>query len=137
MEKYILLYVGACIGDAGVIPENIGKSILTENAAKIIELRDVQNKYLSRWINSFHCQLQIKRKILSATLGKLALNRIGTIEVPLPSLEEQKHIIEELESKLTVCDKIEETICHSLQKAESLRQSILKKAFEGRLVNEK
>ena len=36
--------------------------------------------------------------------------------------------------QLTVCDKIEETISQSLQQAETLRQSILKKAFEGKLV---
>ncbi|MBK7763475.1 MAG: restriction endonuclease subunit S [Bacteroidetes bacterium] len=132
-EVYVTI-VGACIGDAGVIPQNIGKSILTENAAKIVELKNVHNKYLSRWINSHNCQLQIKRKILSATLGKLALNRIGTIEVPIPLLDEQQLIIDELESKFTVCDKIEETISQSLQQAEILRQSILKKAFEGKLV---
>ena len=132
-EVYITI-VGACIGDAGVIPENIGKSILTENAAKIVELKDIQNKYLALWINSLTCQLQIKRKILSATLGKLALNRIGTLEIPLSTLEEQQHIVDELESKLTVCDKIEETISQSLKQAETLRQSILKKAFEGKLV---
>jgi len=135
-EVYITI-VGACIGDAGVIPDNIGKSILTENAAKIIELKDVHNKFLSRWINSFNCQLQIKRKILSATLGKLALNRIGTLELPLPPLKEQLLIVDELESKLTVCDEIEETISQSLQQAETLRQSILKKAFEGKLVKTK
>jgi hypothetical protein len=32
------------------------------------------------------------------------------------------------------CDKIEETISQSLQQAETLRQSILKKAFSGELV---
>jgi type I restriction enzyme S subunit len=35
---------------------------------------------------------------------------------------------------MTVCDKIEETIGQNLQQAETLKQSILKKAFEGRLV---
>ena len=133
-EVYITI-VGACIGDAGVIPENIGNSILTENASKIIELKGVLNKYLSRWINSHNCQLQIKRKILSATLGKLALNRIGTIEVPLPSIAEQAIIVDELESKLTVCDKVEETISQSLLQVETLRQSILMKAFEGKLIS--
>lgn len=33
-----------------------------------------------------------------------------------------------------ICDKIEETISQSLLQAESLRQSILKQAFEGKLV---
>jgi type I restriction enzyme S subunit len=41
------------------------------------------------------------------------------------------------ENILTICDKIEETISQSLQQAETLRQSILKKAFEGKLINYK
>jgi type I restriction enzyme, S subunit len=55
------------------------------------------------------------------------------IPIALPSKLEQKRIVDELESKLTACDRIEETISHSLQQAETLRQSILKKAFEGKL----
>ena len=54
--------------------------------------------------------------------------------IPLPPLKEQQSIVDELESKLTVCDKIEETISQSLLQAETLRQSILKKAFEGKLM---
>ena len=132
-EVYITI-VGACIGDAGIIPEKIGKAILTENAAKIVDLRNCHGKYLALWINFLDCKIQINKKILSATLGKLALNRIGTIQLPLPNYEEQSHIVDKLESKLTVCDKIEETINQSLQQAETLRQSILKRAFEGKLV---
>lgn len=64
-----------------------------------------------------------------------ALNkeRVKSIEIPMIPLKEQQLIVDELESKLTVCDKIEETISQSLLQAESLRQSILKKAFEGKL----
>lgn len=46
---------------------------------------------------------------------------------------EQQQIVQEIESRLSVCDKIEETITNSLKQAEALRQSILKKAFEGKL----
>lgn len=35
---------------------------------------------------------------------------------------------------LSVCDKLEESITQSLLQSEALRQSILKKAFEGELV---
>ena len=59
---------------------------------------------------------------------------IREVLVQLISIEEQNYIIDELESKLTVCDKIEETISQSLQQAETLRQSILKKAFSGELL---
>ena len=64
----------------------------------------------------------------------LTQNRFLKIEIPVPSLNEQDQIVQDLESKLTVCDKIEEIISQSLQQAETLRQSILKKAFEGKLV---
>jgi type I restriction enzyme S subunit len=55
------------------------------------------------------------------------------IKLPV-SKEEQIKVSQEIESRLSVCDKIEESIAQSLQQAEALRQSILKKAFEGKLV---
>ena len=60
--------------------------------------------------------------------------KLKTYPLPLPPLEEQQRIVQEIEARLSVCDKIEGTIAESLQQAEALRQSILKKAFEGKLV---
>ena len=59
---------------------------------------------------------------------------VKNIPMSIPSLEEQQSIVEEIESRLSVCDKLEETIDASLKQAEALRQSILKQAFEGKLV---
>ena len=55
--------------------------------------------------------------------------------INLPSSSEEQHlIVQEIESRLSVADKMEQSIQESLQKAEALRQSILKKAFSGELV---
>lgn len=54
--------------------------------------------------------------------------------IPLPSVEKQHQIVKQIESRLSVCDSIEQIIKESLEKAEALRQSILKKAFEGNLL---
>ena len=62
----------------------------------------------------------------------LTQNRFLNLKIPLPSIEEQKQIVLEIETRLSICDNIEE----GLAKAEALRQSILKKAFEGKLLNE-
>ena len=56
------------------------------------------------------------------------------ITIPVPTIDEQNKLVMEIESRLSVPDKMEESITQSLQQAEALRQSILKKAFEGRLV---
>lgn len=62
------------------------------------------------------------------------LRDIKKIAIPLPPIEEQQLIVQEIESRLSVADKMEESITQSLQQAEALRQSILKKAFSGELV---
>lgn len=64
----------------------------------------------------------------------LNLSIIKNTEIPLPSLEEQHQIVKEIEARLSVCDAVEAQIKESLEKAEALRQSILKKAFEGKLL---
>ena len=59
------------------------------------------------------------------------LDTLENLVVPYCSIEEQHQVVAEIESKMTVCDDIEETIEAALQQAEALRQSILKQAFEG------
>jgi len=62
------------------------------------------------------------------------LRDIQHVPVPVCSSLEQLKIVEELESKLSEVDQLELTIIISLQQAEALRQSILKRAFAGLLV---
>lgn len=71
-----------------------------------------------------------KQSVNLASINKTVLSNLP---VPLPSLDEQKNIVQEIESISTNCSDIERTVNDSLQKADSLRQSILKKAFEGEL----
>jgi type I restriction enzyme, S subunit len=66
--------------------------------------------------------------------GNVGVKAITETEIPLPPLSTQQKIVSEIESRLSVCDKLEEMIKASLLQSESLRQSILKRAFEGKLV---
>ncbi|WP_163518220.1 restriction endonuclease subunit S [Gelidibacter japonicus] len=66
----------------------------------------------------------------------LNLSIIKNTLIPFPERKQQINIIREIESRLSVCDKVEESIKEGLLKAEALRQSILKKAFEGTLLSE-
>lgn len=52
----------------------------------------------------------------------------------VPPLEEQKEIVDRVEKLFSLADYIEETVNSKLEESNALRQSILKKAFEGKLV---
>lgn len=73
----------------------------------------------------------------TVNLASINLTVLSNLPFPLCSFSEQQAIVQEIETRLSVCDKIEQDIKENLEKAEALRQSILKKAFEGKLLNER
>ena len=95
-------------------------------------------KFILYWLLSFDGRNQIT-KVASSTSGLYTLNlsKIASLCIPVAPLPEQHVIVEEIETRLSVCDKMAQDIEEALEKAEALRQSILKKAFEGKLLNER
>jgi len=77
---------------------------------------------------------EITRYTVQTTQANIGIASIELFVFPLCSNEEQNQIVKEIESRLSVCDKVEESIIDSLLKAKALRQSVLKKAFEGKLL---
>jgi type I restriction enzyme, S subunit len=57
--------------------------------------------------------------------------RFNKLSIPLPPLEIQKAIIEEVERQLSVTEELEATIKTNLKRAERLRQRILSSSFRG------
>lgn len=66
--------------------------------------------------------------------GNVGIKALLDPNVILPDIDTQKRIVEDVEDRLSVCDSIEQTVDTALQQAEAMRQSILKDAFEGRLL---
>ncbi|MEO0788232.1 MAG: restriction endonuclease subunit S [Bacteroidota bacterium] len=94
-------------------------------------------KFLGYWIISKSGgNLFLNKRSKGATKAGLGLNDINQFPVPLVPLKEQHQIVSEIESRLSVCDSLEESIDVGLKKAEALRQSLLKKAFSGQLLTE-
>jgi len=59
---------------------------------------------------------------------------VGRTAIPLPPAPEQKRIITKLNHAFSITEAVRETISSSFARSEKLRQSILKWAFEGKLV---
>lgn len=95
----------------------------------------IDNKYLYLYTLSPLTRKEIEKHVVETTQANVGVSSIKAFRIVYPtSIEKQSVIVQEIESRLSVCDKIEEGIQQGLQQAEALRQSILKKAFEGKLV---
>jgi len=69
-------------------------------------------------------------------LYTLSVAKVRQLPVPIPPLAEQSEIVAEVDRRLSVADAAGVQVAHALQRAARLRQSILKRAFEGRLVDQ-
>ncbi len=93
-------------------------------------------EYVEMLLNSPRYSKEIEKMKTGISDSGVNLTQKGFLKIliPLPSLSEQHRIVSEIERRLSVCDKLEETIERSLKAAEVLRAGVLKRAFEGRLV---
>ncbi|HLO49006.1 MAG TPA: restriction endonuclease subunit S [Kamptonema sp.] len=94
----------------------------------------VLNQFAIYSIKSPDIQKHIINLSGSTAQQAIYIRDIRKAYIPLPSLEEQHQIFNEVERCLSVIHQLEKTIDTNLKRAEKLRQSILKQAFEGKLV---
>ncbi len=108
-------------------------------ASYLIRVKVMKNAYnpdlLSFFVNSFYGRKYIG-SVVTQQVGQANVNgtKLSQMPIPLPPLAEQRRIVAEVERRLSIADGVEKTVAQSLAQAQRLRQSILKKAFEGRLV---
>lgn len=134
-ENTVLVSINGTLGNTAFY--NNEKVILGKSACYFNVLEKIDKKYIRYCISSHRFVNYANKNATGSTIKNVGLKAMREFEIPLPpNLEEQQLIVSEIESRLSVCDKIEESITTSLQQAEALRQSILKKAFEGKLVEQ-
>ena len=132
-SKDIYLSIAGTIGKVGIIPQKIDNSFLTENACKLTNINNIDQKFLLNLLESSLIKKEIKTSITSSGQPKLAIFRIENFPIPLPPLEEQKRIVEKLDSLFEKIQKIKEIIEEVKEKTISRREAILSKAFSGEL----
>lgn len=92
-------------------------------------------KFLEYYLNAQVTRNRMLSNIAGVAITRLTLVKLNNSIFLICSPEEQHQIVQEVESRLSVCDNVERSITESLVKAKALRQSILKKAFEGTLLS--
>ena len=125
--------IGATIGKTGLIKREGG---FNQQINAIVPFKNYIPEFIFYQATSIDFQTQIKTNASSTTLPILNKGKFSKLRMNVCSPKEQHQIVKEIESRLSVCESIEASIRESLDKSKSLRQSILKKAFEGTLLSE-
>ena len=127
--------VGPPLGKVSIVPDSYPEWNINQAIVRFRCLDKIYNKFLAYYLSFSETVDRMKAKA-KATAGQqnLTLEICRCITIPLPSIEVQHQMVDEIESRLSVCDSIEKTVDTALAQAEAMRQSILKKAFEGGLV---
>jgi type I restriction enzyme S subunit len=137
IEKGDMVYClrGATIGKIAFV-DQFSEGAIASSLVIIRPHKDkLDNRYLFYYLKSPLGKECISQFDNGSAQPNLSAKSLSLYNTPIPGdFKEQSEIVQAIESRLSVADKMEESISQSLQQSEALRQSILKKAFEGRLV---
>jgi len=120
------------VGITCVIPPTLSES----NCSDLVIIKNplaVLPEYGSYYMNSITTTRVASEKV-GIALTHFNTKSVASMPIPVPPLDEQTKIIFEVEKRLSVIDEIEKNVERDFLKANRLRQSILKKAFAGKLV---
>jgi type I restriction enzyme S subunit len=127
----------ALIGKAALVPDSYSPPHYF--ASYLLRFRFAEPKNLPRWVHIVASSIFGRRFIesnaaSSAGQHNISLSLMHSMPLPLPPPDEQQAIEAEVERRMSIVEEVEAQIEADLKRAARLRQSILKRAFEGRLV---
>ena len=123
---------GAILGIACMIPENL-QVCLGQRMMLLRTNGKVTSKFLMHFLNSPTVTSFVATITGGSASPHINVGDIKMFRIPVPSVAFQMDIVNQIESRLSVCDSIEQTVDSALAQVDAMRQSILKEAFEGRL----
>ena len=125
---------GATVGKSFLIQGSIPDAVFASYLIRIVLEKEINAKFVYTFFQSQSYWMQIHQGKVGSGQPNVNAKILSQITLPLPPLPEQQAIVSEVESRLSVADEVEKTVTAELKRAEQLRQSILKKAFSGKLV---
>ena len=132
--EFLVAEIDAKVGGYGIVPEELEGAIVSHHYFLFtIDETHLERRFLDYFIRTpaFRDQVTARGSTNYAAIRpKHVLNYV----ISLPPLVEQQRIVAEVERRLSVVEEVETALTANLKRDGRLRQSILKQAFEGRLV---
>ena len=131
----LITITGANVTKTALVTHGIGEAYVSQHVA-LVRLKDHSNaKFIHYFLTSpAHARKVLEKMAYGAGKPGLNLSQLRGLLIDLPTPSDQNALTMALERKLSVLDTVETAVSSRLKRASLLRQSILKRAFEGKLV---
>lgn len=123
------------VGKTALITENLERCIYESKNIRLRLFNNIINSsYTNYWILFYSSEYFSNNFQQTAGMASINQDQLSNFPLPIPpSLAIQHQIVTAIENRISKADRLEEVVEDNLNKAEKLKQSILKKAFQGEL----
>lgn len=125
------------VGRAAMYRDEVQGACFTNSLIRFQASSGVVPKFaLIVFLGQLHLGRYIRIAQITTNIAHLSAGRFADVEFPLPPWAEQMRIVDEVDKILTFINATSSDLSSGLTRISRLRQSILKWAFEGRLVDQ-
>ncbi len=136
-ERDVLLNItGASIGRSTYVPVGFGEANVNQHVCIIRLVDKIVPEFLATYLNSPIGQEMIDSLQRGVTRQGLNYDQIRSFKIPLLPIKEQEIILEKIDALFNFIFIVEELIKSGRQQLETLRQTLLTRAFRGELLTE-
>lgn len=131
----VLISITADVGMVGLVPEGLEEAYINQHIALARPNQNVNPEYLAWYLSAPSAQSQFKELQRGATKVGLGLKDIKSINVDLPSLDEQTEIVKRVHELFKLIDSLESKYSNAMARIDKIEQSILAKAFRSEIIS--
>ena len=136
IHDLLVTIVGANTGNVCRVPTDLPRHYVCQSVALMRPVEPSSARYLDAFLNSPPGQDVYTGFMYGQGRPHLSFDNLRETPVPLPPSSEQARIVESVDRMRTVGAEVVQEVKVSIGRCRSLRQSLLKWAFEGRLVDQ-
>jgi type I restriction enzyme S subunit len=134
-DDLLVTIVGAKTGDVCRVDVELEEHFVCQSVALLRPVRACAAKYMEAFLCSESGgQAHFRKFTYGQGRPHLGFDQLQAVIVPLPPAREQEVIIEKIEEIVSSLSKVQGTAVNELERCHTLRQSLLKHAFSGKLV---
>lgn len=139
IQRYIInkddlyLTIAGTIGRVGEVPEIFDGMNLTENALKLTNI-SICKKFLMQILNTKLVQDYFESTYHQVAMPKLSLINASKTIIPVPPLDEQQKIVNEIDNVFSITNNLDIDIVHLEDLITQAKSKILDLAIHGKLV---